>query len=245
MNGGPIRQQDETYFSALYEAAELAEVTGAYMHFGKDSLSRLTKAVKACGSYPTDTSSEGRNLSFELSVALRAKMAGYSVELPVDGDVSLDTQQFRFLIECKRPQSLSGLKRNLEKAARQSAKRVTSIRDRSVVLVDATVALNPTFKVRRSNLPRNSLYGRAHKFLRAFTQRDGLRVNGMRDLNHIGVLARYSSFGIASGEMFHCQTWAAFPNTRITDSMSDHPLKHLVALLDPNFTQSSDKLLML
>jgi hypothetical protein len=243
LDGGPINRSDDEYFCDLYEAAELIEFSGAYARFGDTALSRLRRATKGGVTFRHDSIADGRNVSFELAVAMRADRSNAVVVLPEIGDILIETRNCRFVAECKRPQSLAGLKRNLEKAARQGDKRAKGESDHSVVLADVSVALNPEFRIRRTNLPKESLYRRAHKWLRAFTERDGLRLNGMEDLSHIGILARYSSFGVASGEMFHCQVWAAYPNTRLGEAATTR-LRELVELMDPNYVKSSSYIAM-
>jgi hypothetical protein len=168
---------------------------------------------------------------------MRAAKAGIKVELPTDGDVTMSLANHRFFVECKRPRTLNSLKRNFEKASRAGTKRTSRAEDRSLVVVDASLAINPTFHIRKTNLSKQNLYHRAHKWLRGMTEEDGRRVNGITDLSHTGILTRYSSFSIAAGEMFHVQVWAAYPNMRI-GAHTKESLVELVQLLDPSYTQS-------
>ena len=238
LDGGSIERSEDEYFSDLYEAAELVDISGAYAIFGDSAIERLQRAAQGSPSFSVDSAPDGRNVSFELSLAMCAHRSGAQVALPADGDVTICTSDYRFLAECKRPQSLRATKKNMEKAARQGARRVEKENDRTVVLIDASVALNPNFRIRRTNLPKDTFYRRAHRWVRTLTERDALRVNGVRNLTHIGILVRYSSFGIASGEMFHCQTWAVYPNLRL-GSRAELPLRAFAALFDPSYGESS------
>lgn len=241
LQGGPVLRSEREYFSDLFEAAELAGIVGTCAAFGNNVGDRLRRAACGSTSFVDDCNADGRNISFELSVAMQAHRGGAAVDLPLIGDVTINVDGFTIHVECKRPQSLGALKRNMEKGARQGMKRVRGPNDFAVVFVDASAALNSSFLIRRTNLPRESLYRRAHKWCRWFTEPESLRVNGRTDLQHIGILVRYGSLGVARDDIFHCQTWAVFPNSRL-GSRAEIPLRSLVRVFDPDYTESSSNL---
>jgi len=236
-HGAPITRDLPAYFSALYESAELSEIAGAFEIFGPAAVHRLHLATQGSPGYVDDTAPEGRNISFELAMAVRAAKCGAKIQLPSDGDLTIATPNEVFIAECKRPQSLASLKRNIEKASRQGTKRTNN--QNSIVMVDASFALNPLFRIKKTNLSRTRFFNRAQKFLYAFTQEEACRANGMPDLSHIGILIRYSCFGVASNEMFHCQPWTAYPNSRLGVA-SIASLRRIVAFFDPSYTDSFD-----
>lgn len=212
-SGAPFRRSDDEYFNILFEADELVRVLDAVTHFGHSSHGRAKKALKGSLISTTDADQTSRNFGFELSFAALGQKFSVPTSLPGNTDVLLTFSGREIYSECKRPQSISSMQRNIESASKQVESAADSDARRKLVVVDATFALNQPFRVHRAPT-RYRAYSRTRSALRGEIGYLIDDLHNRRKLQHSAVLVRHCRFARTSQEMFVVTYWALHLNPR-------------------------------
>lgn len=137
--------------NALYEAQELAMIHDAFGASHGDYVAKRLLSLSSGPSHQLDESGSSnapRNLAFELLIAARLQLGGLTLLGHLPTDVAAQMSKHSILIECKRPQSMEAVQRNIKRAAEQLRDKYKSadrLGYRGVIALDLTKALQPEF----------------------------------------------------------------------------------------------------
>jgi hypothetical protein len=113
----------------------------------------LTRAIggpaDAYAEMAKNSSNAPRNFMFELVLAARMARAGLKPQVQ-EPDVFVHMDEWRLLIQCKRPMSISGIQGNIVSAGRQLRRDLDNDRDRNligVVALSVSKVFNPGDKI--------------------------------------------------------------------------------------------------
>ncbi len=81
---------------------------------------------------PSSSSNRARNVSFELYMAALFVLAGFEIDLTSLADIIVKINEFQVFIECKRPQSETGVNGNINDALSQLNKRYEVATDQNL-----------------------------------------------------------------------------------------------------------------
>lgn len=101
---------------------------------------------------PSNASNRARNVEFELLLAGHLVAGGLTLRDNSRADIAVDVDDRIVIVECKRPQSVSGLRRAVSDAKKQLQRSYQSLDGRNcrgVVAIDVTKLLNPSFQLVR------------------------------------------------------------------------------------------------
>lgn len=145
---------------SFYEVAEIRDIwRGLKEKDSKELRTRLKKFVKGpeniTDELPKTSSDYPRNIGFELYTASRFAISDFDVTLSPIGDISASYQRSSLYIECKRPNQLNKLKKNIDKAFRQLEKRYKQSNNTAVGLV--ALSINKLINPKQELLVMNSL----------------------------------------------------------------------------------------
>jgi len=145
---------------SFYEVAEIRDIwRGLKEKDSKELRTRLKKFVKGpeniTDELPRTSSDYPRNIGFELYTASRFAISDFDVTLSSIGDISASYQRNPLYVECKRPNQLNKLKRNIDKAFSQLEERYKQSDNTAVGLI--ALSINKLINPEQELLVRNSL----------------------------------------------------------------------------------------
>lgn len=162
--------------SSFYEIREIIDIWHGLKEIDSEELRlRLKKLIKGPENiaYESVESSSNypRNIGFELYIAARFAVPGFNIHLNANGDLSLVYQGRPVYVECKRPNQLNKLKRNINKAFSQLEKKYRAGNNKAVGLIALSInkLINPEQKLLVTDTLQdleNSLGGLVGKFIR-------------------------------------------------------------------------------
>lgn len=140
------------FLNTLYEFHELQEI---YKGLREERYSeyvrpRIEKLVSGPTSYLNETTEKGdaRNYGLELLLASKLSQGGIFVPPANAADASCRIDGKATYFECKRPQSVDTIEKNIKRACKQLKNRYSrslSSLSRGIVCIDITKAFNPKF----------------------------------------------------------------------------------------------------
>ena len=128
------------------EALDFCEIARAFKSEAPGTITpKLERALKgpAHPANETPTNADGRNTMFELSLAAEWRLLGLNVEIG-DPDITLVLDQTPFMLECKRPFQLQGIRRNIRRAGEQLRRKLQKNTSAfGVICISADRVFNP------------------------------------------------------------------------------------------------------
>lgn len=215
-------------FPALFEANDLATI---HEGLAGRSLSaplrrKLAEIVEGPHSYveenPKSGTNQPRNTAFELSVTAQLTRAGFAVQQD-DGlaDVVAFLGSSKVILECKRPQSKTGVSTAIRKARDQLDTRYQNPYDADAtgfIALDVTKLLNPDFLIATEE-PVAAMKTRIDSAMNELIEDHNELWDRVRDQRTAGVLLRYSE--LAWSEQRRTMEWrykyGVSPFTRRSD----------------------------
>jgi hypothetical protein len=220
--GSTLRNELPALNTAVYEAHELVEVYEALAGRHDDTLRKHLKTLAAGPAVyseenPDSSSNRSRNVAFELAVMGYLAQAGLTLAFDSLADASATFKNRTLLFECKRPQSLAAVERNVKDALKQLSQRINGIqrvRHRGIVALDITKAMNPSFEVFTTEREQDIDFSMSQQVDR-FIERYMNTWTKPRCNQNIGVLIRLRQMNIVEYEgyskLFHGQQVAILP----------------------------------
>ena len=139
---------------SFYEMREIIDIWRGLKENNSEELRiRLKKFVKGPENITDElsrtSSNHPRNIGFELHTASRFAISSFDVTLSSSGDISASYQKNLLYVECKRPNQLKKLNRNIDKASRQLDKRYKQDNNTAVGLIALSInkLINPEQKL--------------------------------------------------------------------------------------------------
>lgn len=186
-------------FASLFEANELVTIHQSLAGKKLDMYLRpkLKELVSGPYSYVDEnasSSNKARNTGFELAVIASLATAGLSIRQ--DGGVSDVVAQLgstTVIVECKRPQSESGIHRAITDASYQLAKRYRKARSGATgfIALDLTKLSNPNLSV-TSDMRRSEIVSLIRQRMESLVKNYANSWNSVREEQTAGVLLRIS-----------------------------------------------------
>jgi len=142
------------YVNTLYEVNDIIYIHKALeSEYGDDDKIRhlLREFCKGPDSYTNEnnsSSNRARNLGFELLISAILAKANIELMINIEADVAATFEEQLFIFECKRPQAIRNLQKNIRKAIKQievisKERQETNIN--GVLCIDFTKIINPEF----------------------------------------------------------------------------------------------------
>ncbi len=141
---------------------------------------------------PRAASDRARNIEFELLMASRFVLAGFSVNLETETDIVLRFENYVLLAECKRPFGQTGLRRGVKDGCEQLSKRLRTLdlgsNPRGILIVSVSQLVNRDTSILKTN-DENSANAALERLLQKFLL--GVKSQLRKRLDHriIGVCA--------------------------------------------------------
>jgi hypothetical protein len=184
----------------LFEANELVTIHQGLADKRLDAYLRpkLEELVSGPDSYVNEnasSSNKARNAAFELAVIASLATAGLSIRQ--DGgvaDVVAQLGSTTVIVECKRPQSVTGIHRAIADARHQLAKRYREARRPSTtgfIALDLTKVWNPNLSV-TSDMRRREVVSRIRHHMESVVKMYANSWNSVQEEQTAGVLLRLS-----------------------------------------------------
>lgn len=140
----------EVLINAMYEAHELTCIWEGLKDYRSDDLrSRLQKFIGGPQSVTEerDSNGEARNIGFELLMAAHMVKSGLDIILDREGDLTVSFDGKPIYIECKRIHSPKKLRKNINKAGEQLARRYNiEANAKGLIAISITKIINPDHK---------------------------------------------------------------------------------------------------
>ncbi len=139
---------------SFYEIREIIDIWSGLKDISDEELrKRLREFVKGPENIAHElsrtSSNYPRNIGFELHVASRFAISGFNVKFSSGGDISVLYKKNPLYIECKRPNQLNKLKKNINKAFEQLERRYGTNNDeaRGLIALSVNKLINPEQKL--------------------------------------------------------------------------------------------------
>jgi hypothetical protein len=187
-------------FAPLFEANELLTIYYGLSGQRVDTYlrPRLKELVAGPESYVEEnasSSNRARNIGFELAVISTLAASGLSIRQDGgDADVVAQLGDSTIIVECKRPQSETGIHRAITDASHQLARRYRETRrSRAVgfIALDLTKLSNPDLSV-SSDMSRLAVISLIRQRMESVVKTYANSWNGVREEKTAGVLLRLS-----------------------------------------------------
>lgn len=132
----------------IFDFIEISELTGDVVKGHRDKLAAVVKGGTFYDEVAISENDQGRDTAFELLTAVGMQRAGATPHLDDPADVRADFEDFRVLIECKRPKTVAGYVRLMQNASRQFSRHRKNGHDAvGIVAVDLTRLINPDMHI--------------------------------------------------------------------------------------------------
>tara|TARA_R110001592_G_scaffold332301_1_gene615607 strand:+ start:494 stop:1384 length:891 start_codon:yes stop_codon:yes gene_type:complete len=205
-------------------------------------VSKLKKAITGPkqSTGETTNSNEARNYLFEVlvSATLHSPVKGLLVDFKSETDTGVKFLKKKYLIECKRPQSLRKLESNIRDASNQLHKTLEKTNGsnyRGIISIDISKIFNPEFDllVKEND---TALQNHIKYIMDSFIDKHShiwQEILKTKDRKIVGVLLRVSLMGISEERnlLVSCVQWAFNPKIGISESESKH-LEKMTSILD-------------
>jgi hypothetical protein len=137
----------EAILHSMHEASELISVYRGLSSHSCGALAPKLKEMASGPKYgeqenPATSSNRARNTAFELITAARLLAAGYEIDITTEADIIARRNEKILYIECKRPQSPTGVNSNLKGALKQLERRYQESVDPSKVRGIVALSIN-------------------------------------------------------------------------------------------------------
>lgn len=208
--------------AAIFETYELIEIyktlSGRYDEKIKEQINAVTSGPLMYSTENSGSSSNrARNVAFELAVMSLLVRANLELEFGSLADAVAKLENRTIFFECKRPQNLSAVERRVKDAIGQLKIRINGaqkVRQRGIVAIDITKALNPEFNVYVTK-SEAGINASLDAQVDAFVQRQLPWLSKIKGGQAIGVLFRVRQMNIVEYEgyakLFHAQQIALCP----------------------------------
>jgi len=209
-----------TLVNSLYEAGEWLTIYRGLGFLQNQSLAkRLRDFLKGPEWFINEKSSSAsnlpRNIAFELLIASGIATKGIEPDFTTHSDMAFPLESKNILVECKRPQSLSAIEKNIKFAAKQLNRRFQSnIRPnvRGIVAVDISKVSNPDFKI--LDTPNTeTLNSYLTTTVTSFIDSFGYIWNRIKHRKIVGLLVRFSGVAVIKNMnlLTYFQQWGLDP----------------------------------
>jgi len=209
-----------TLVNSLYEANEWIKIYRGLAFLKNQSLvKKLHDFLKGpewfIDEKTSSASNRPRNVAFELLIASSVATNGIQPDFATHSDIAFPLGRKNIFIECKRPQSLSTIEKNIKSATKQLKRRFQSaIRSnlRGIVAIDISKVSNPDFKMLE---PQNteSLDSYLTTTVTSFIDSFGYIWNRIKHRKIIGLLVRFSGVAVIKNMnlLTYFQQWGLDP----------------------------------
>ena len=151
--------------NSFFEIKEITDIWVGLKEMDNEELeTRLRKFVKGPESMVDEllrtSSNYPRNIGFELYIASRFAISDFDINLSSDGDISALYKNNSLFIECKRPNQLNKLEKNIKRAFNQLEERYKTINTESAGII--ALSINKLINPKQKLLVEDSLDNLSH-----------------------------------------------------------------------------------
>lgn len=213
-----------TLVNSLYEASEWMKIYRGLGFLQNQSLVKKLRDFLKGPEWVIDekissASNRPRNIAFELLIASGIATNGIEPDFTTHSDIAFPLESKNILVECKRPQSLSAIDKNIKLAAKQLKRRFQSnIRPnvRGIVAVDISKVGNPDFKILETP-NTESLNSYLMATVTSFIDSFGYIWNRIKHRKIIGLLVRFSGVAVIKNMnlLTYFQQWGLDPLSKL------------------------------